>query len=114
MWQRISARRSPSLSTPIRTHSWPRASMRSPHTARPPRMSNQLRSYSHVLQLALEPWALTRPMVATIAHVLAHHLGGRPLDLSTLERREPAALDVVLPTATAGATKAAGVAIVPL
>lgn len=77
-------------------------------------MSNQLRSYSHVLQLALEPWALTRPMVATIAHVLAHHLGGRPLDLSTLERREPAALDVVLPTATAGASKAAGVAIVPL
>ena len=74
-------------------------------------MANDLRTYSHVLSLALEPWALTRPMVATIAHVLAHHLAGRPLDLSTLERREPVALQVM---STPTAAPAQGVAIVPV
>jgi len=74
-------------------------------------MGNDLRTYSHVLSLALEPWAMTRPMVATIAHVLAHHLAGRPLDLSTLERHEPVALQV-MPAPTAA--PAQGVAIVPV
>ena len=77
-------------------------------------MGNTLRNYSHVLNLALEPWALTKPMVATIAHVLAHHLAGKALDLGSFDRREPAALSLTPAAPPADGQAGAGIAIVPI
>lgn len=49
-------------------------------------MSDAPRALDHVLSFALEhPWAITRPMLATIANILAHHIAGVDLDRSALE-----------------------------
>lgn len=47
-------------------------------------------SLDRVLALALEPWAITPPMLAVIAGILGHRLAGHSLDTSALEQRPPA------------------------
>ena len=66
-------------------------------------MSKNPRTYDRVLSVVLQPWAIQRPMLAIIAHVLAHRLAGETIDTSTLERRPPAAPSI-----------ATGVAIIPI
>ena len=66
-------------------------------------MSSHPHAIDRVLSLALEPWALTRPMVTIVASILAHRLAD--------DRHEQAALTArSAPPATAPAS--AGVAVI--
>jgi len=66
-------------------------------------MAKTPHAIDRVLSLALQPWALTPPMMRTIAGILGHRLAGERLDTSALEVRPPAA-----------AATAAGVAVIPI
>ena len=61
--------------------------------------------YNRLLSLALQPWALTRPMVSVVAHILARHLGpGERAEVETIIDKRP----------DAAPSRANGVAIIPL
>lgn len=65
--------------------------------------------YRHILSFALDhPWALSRPMLATVAEILARRVAGVRLSADEIQARLPDKTRLPQPT-TAG-----GVAVIPL